>query len=956
MDPRAEQRARAVLHVIANLSPSEQQGASGDTISLDWFRWLPAKAANLVQTQLDPRGELRLQQPVAIERRLGSELAAIRQVRGNSALVIGWLFVAGHIELDGRMQRVFRPLVTVPATIDRPKTSRNAFVAAIGDSQITPMVTDRAARNLLENEIAIGGGALDAIDDIAIPAALLGRLGQLNSFAVKAAAAAGYSVKRVVPAGASPAAAMRSNELVVLAGAAIYSAEDGGFEGATDWPANRLGVPTAFHALYLGEGTELRAADENAIGTATVLSPAQRDAVIRTRREAITVVSGAPGTGKSHTITAMATDAISRGESVLVAAKTDSTVDALIDLLHRVPGPTPVVFGSSARRDALAERLSAGQLQVEPDSEVREAARRRRAADAALAALRCEIVEQLRLESAAQRDDDYERLRGVAPGCFDDDRDLDLLDDLVRRASKPVTGWLSGRRRRRAWRLLVANSGARQQPDLAALAEAIQAAGRRRRIAKLVAGGGVDLDEQWERLVITDAAARDATGRWLGLAARSDDRLDHKALGAVSALATALRSGRAARRAQLASFADDRLSHALPLWVGTLPDIDDLLPPVPQLFDLVILDESSSIEQRTAIPALLRARRAAIVGDPRQLRHVSFVSDETIRTEIHNAGLDVDPMLASKLDVRRNSIFDVAVGASTVTSLDEHFRSDPHLIDFVGRHVYLNQFSVATRAPSTQSRDCVDVIRLPGHRDANSVVIAEVQRIVTELRTCLRDKLSSVGVVTPFRSQADALEAAVLNAFTADELESLDLRVGTVHGFQGVERDVMYCSLGIGDDDPRSPWTFVDDPHLLAVFLTRARRRLVFVHSADPPPGSLLAGYLAAVDQPPGPPSPSYAAPSWSDPVLDDLERQGFVLYRNYPVGRHVLDAAALVGGRNAALIFNVHNDGIEAHIDRQLALRHGGWIVIESFPSRWSERLAELALDLIARLRPGPR
>ena len=150
---------------------------------------------------------------MAIERRLGSELAAIRQVRGNSALVVGWLFVAGRIELNGRMQRVFRPLVTVPATIDdRPRSSRNAFVAAIGDSQITPMVTDRSVRNLLESEVAIGVGALDEIDDVAIPAALLGRLCQLNSFAVKVATAAGYPVKRVVPGGASPTSAMRSNE------------------------------------------------------------------------------------------------------------------------------------------------------------------------------------------------------------------------------------------------------------------------------------------------------------------------------------------------------------------------------------------------------------------------------------------------------------------------------------------------------------------------------------------------------------------------------------------------------------------------------------------------------------------------------------------------------------------------------------------------------------------------
>ena len=482
------------------------------------------------------------------------------------------------------------------------------------------------------------------------------------------------------------------------------------------------------------------------------------------------------------------------------------------------------------------------------------------------------------------------------------------------------------------------------------LAEALRAAADWRRIRAVELEGGLDLTQRWDELVKSDAAARDATGRWLAVAAHSEDRLDRKALATVAALATALRSGRSARRTQLASFADNRLSHALPLWIGTLPDIDDLLPPVPALFDLIILDEASSIEQRMAIPALLRARRAVIVGDPRQLRHVSFVADEQIRTEIRDAGLDSDPTLASKLDVRRNSIFDVAAGVTTVTPLDEHFRSDPHLIDFVGHHLYLDQFSVATRSPSTQSRDCVDVIKLSGHRDSNSVVDAEVRCIVTELRKCVRNKVHSVGVVTPFRNQADALEAAVLAAFSVDELESLDLRVGTVHSFQGNERDVIYCSLGIGADDPSSPWAFVNDSHILAVFLTRARRQLVFVYSADPPPGSLLAGYLAAVDQPPGPPAIKGPTRCWADSIIDDLERQGVVLYRSYPVGRHVLDAATMVAGRNTALIFDVHEDGPEAHIERELALQHAGWQVVESL------RVALVRSTGRARPRPaGP-
>jgi hypothetical protein len=960
MEDRAE-RARTVLHVIAALSPSERKPGQDDTIPLDWFRWLPAAAARLLAPMA--LGGAAAKAPelatVALERAFGSQLASLQQVRGGFSVRVGWLFVAGHIQIEGHRRKIFQPLVSVPAFVERPKVVGSPLLTAAGDPQLTALITDRVARARLEEAIAYGGGALDATTDVAIPAALLGRLSQLKTFALDAAAAAGYSATRLIVAGDSPTALMRSDELVVVAGAAVYSAAaDETVQPVNTWPSDRLDTETAFHTMYLDAPDKPDEADEpkpdrpvGTIGTAAVLAPAQRGAVLRSRGEAITVVSGAPGTGKSHTITAMATDAISRGESVLVAAKTDATVDALIDLLQRVPGPDPVVFGSSRRRDALATRLSAGQLAPESSSAVDRAHEISRRAGAAVEVLRAEIGESLRIEDAARLGDTTNSLTTVAPGFLDAGIDVDHLVSLGRAASLPAHGWLGRRRLKRVCGQLFALAEAPPDTGIDVLVEAVRTVGDRRRIKAVELDGGLDLGDRWDQLVKMDAAARDATGRWLKVLARSEDHLDRKALAAVSRLATALRSGRAARRAQLASFADDRLSQALPLWIGTLPDIDDLLPPVAQLFDLVILDESSSIEQRMAIPALLRARRAVVVGDPRQLRHVSFVSDDQVRTAIDQFGLGGDPALAAKLDVRRNSIFDVAAGVSVVTALDEHFRSDPHLIDFVGRRLYQNQFSVATRSPSTQSRDCVDVIRLTGQRDDNEVVTAEVERIVAELRTCLRNKNTSVGIVTPFRNQADALEAAVLAAFTTDELEALDLRVGTVHGFQGNERDLMYCSLGIDGSDG-SPWTFVNDPHLLAVFLTRARRQLVFVHSADPPAGSLLAQYLAAVDQPPGPPAPSDTDPIWADSVLDDLQHQGVTLYRSYPVGRHVIDAAVSVPGRNTALLFNVHRDGPDAHVERQLALRHGGWQVIEALPSRWAERPAELTIDLLARLR----
>ncbi|MEZ5204399.1 MAG: AAA domain-containing protein [Acidimicrobiales bacterium] len=74
----------------------------------------------------------------------------------------------------------------------------------------------------------------------------------------------------------------------------------------------------------------------------------------------------------------------------------------------------------------------------------------------------------------------------------------------------------------------------------------------------------------------------------------------------------------------------DALTAAVPLWIGTLGDIEDLLPARAGSFDLVILDEAAHIDQPSAAPALLRSRRAVVVGDPRQLRHVSFLADAAI--------------------------------------------------------------------------------------------------------------------------------------------------------------------------------------------------------------------------------------------------------------------------------------------------------------------------------------
>ena len=90
------------------------------------------------------------------------------------------------------------------------------------------------------------------------------------------------------------------------------------------------------------------------------LTAAQAEVVRRARSERVTVVSGPPGTGKSHTVIAAALEVVARGGSVLVATQSHHAAEVLGELLERYPGPTPVRFGDAESRGAIAAALTGG--------------------------------------------------------------------------------------------------------------------------------------------------------------------------------------------------------------------------------------------------------------------------------------------------------------------------------------------------------------------------------------------------------------------------------------------------------------------------------------------------------------------------------------------------------------------------------------------------------------------
>lgn len=1006
----------SVVETLADLAPHGTDRAADLTIPLDWFQWLPLgdatqllascswSAPAMPNDHVPGGGQLagavsdavlgdRAETPaVPIPAPLGDQLAAVDLVRPEQRpLRIGWLFLAGHAAVDGRRRRILVPLVTVPVRVKRGLRKGVAHLVPAGDAELTALVPAGADRRRLEGNLSFGGGAFAGVTGEAVAPAMLRRLHGLELFADGAARAAGFPLDppvRLVPAGPGPDELVDRDGLVIVAGAAVYAHTEGAglnrAEGVRRWAAIAADRWTALHALYLdrpdppiSENVDVADDDRGASShrshreqppgpggpdrdpvSSFPLTPSQKRALADARHRPVTVIAGAPGTGKSHTVVAIAHDALARGRSVLLASRTDASIDALVDLFERSPGPRPVVFGSNERRRALAEHLAAGQSAPAPAGTCDQARAVLAAAVERRNGQRSWIAERLAAEAlAALPPWEADEARRLAPGLFDPAVDLDAVARLVVAATgDDDDGWLDRRRRRHALDDLLAVAGTHATDDPEALRRGLAAALGHARAAqvrsRLEADGGLRLDHAWVDLEHDEDAVRAAYSSWLALDARSEARRNRTTLPAVAALATALRSGRAARREHLAALGDGSgLTTALPLWAGTLADIEDLLPPRPALFDLVILDEASSIDQPLAVGALARGARCVVVGDPNQLRHVSFLGDDEQRAALARHGI-TDGVLAARLDVRRNSTFDVAAGVAPVHRLDEQFRSRPHLVELLSTRFYGGHMAVATRTPRTHGIDAIDVRRLDAARDAGGVVRAEVRAVVDELRALRRRGATSVGVVSPFRAQADAIEAAVLATFGTDDLEALDLRIGTVHAMQGNERDVVIASLGIGRDDT-SAWRFVQDPHLFCVLATRARDQLVVLVSAEPPPGGLAADYLAQADHAPGPPPPVDNGTPWSHRIADAVADTGVPVRTAYPAGRHVVDVAAGDDLRFVGIVCGVHPDGPEAHIDRHLELRRAGWPLAEAFASRWGDAVGEAAVELTRPLRP---
>jgi hypothetical protein len=353
---------------------------------------------------------------------------------------------------------------------------------------------------------------------------------------------------------------------------------------------------------------------------------------------------------------------------------------------------------------------------------------------------------------------------------------------------------------------------------------------------------------------------------------------------------------------------------ALPIWTVNLADLYRVLPLEKELFDVLVIDEASQCDLASVLPALQRAKHALIVGDPHQLRHISFLSGG------QQANFAKRFQLSKKQEAlfnyRSNSVLDTVLQSlqsqSLVHFLDEHFRSMPDLIAFSNQEFYSNRLRVMTSNPNRANQKHLFVNTIYGKRRASGynteegeAILKAVQIVMDKEAALEPSQCQSIGLLSPLRDQVDWLRKEVEKRFTAEELLRHRIQVGTPFAFQGEERDLMYISFALDSTSHPSAFTYLNRPDVFNVSITRARSEQYLYVSFKPDHlsrDSLLYRYLLHANSVSREHSSntlqSYES-SFQDEVVYLVEELGAekILYSYAAAGVEV-DLVVILGGR----------------------------------------------------------
>lgn len=250
-------------------------------------------------------------------------------------------------------------------------------------------------------------------------------------------------------------------------------------------------------------------------------------------------------------------------------------------------------------------------------------------------------------------------------------------------------------------------------------------------------------------------------------------------------------------------------------------------------FDLMIADEAGQIQVMDLLVPLVRARRAVLVGDHRQLPPI-VERDITERVDAEDRELRawLDRSLFEEL-------FDRETTPDTHTvRLNIQYRMPGPIADFISQHFYEGHYETGREVAHTDPffdspMVFVDTIKEHRRRESPAIEPEGIRGYTNDLEAALiadlvlayRRRGIQWGVIVPYKKQAERIRQVLRERHPAFPVDDLKDWVATVDSFQGKERDAII--YGFTRSNPRGRVGFLVELRRLNVSLTRARHQLV---------------------------------------------------------------------------------------------------------------------------------
>ena len=276
----------------------------------------------------------------------------------------------------------------------------------------------------------------------------------------------------------------------------------------------------------------------------------------------------------------------------------------------------------------------------------------------------------------------------------------------------------------------------------------------------------------------------------------------------------------------------------IPVWIMPINRVMENLKLTDNLFDVVIVDESSQSDI-SAITVLMRAKRAIIVGDEKQISPEAIGKDHCVVENLINTYLKDIPH-AEWFDLK-TSLYNTALRVfPTRLLLKEHFRCVPEIIGFSNELCYSNEIIPLRRIDDKDKVGPFIVtskVTLGCKNETKALNANEAESIVEKILECCSNERydgMTMGVISLLGdAQAELIQNALVERLGMEEILKRRLICGDAYSFQGDERDVMFLSMVIANNAKFTALTKGSDIRRFNVAASRARNQMWLFHSVD---------------------------------------------------------------------------------------------------------------------------